>query len=144
MEAKLRGALDKVLACVAPFMVEPPSCILGADGDTSEECMGSHIQLEFVHYRSVDMKTHECITVEGYAYREVVAEIANALGIAAECHKFHHNSMYPYKCVTLFLVFSMLLFMLCWQYNAVVTQRLKMSELNVFDVLSDRTCHLSA
>jgi hypothetical protein len=98
MEGQLREALDSALSCIHHFIIKAPKCVLGADKDTSSECMAENAHLEFVHYRSVDMKTRECITVAGYAFREVVVQVANALDIPADCHTFHSNSVYLYRC----------------------------------------------
>ena len=95
---QLRSTLDDAIACIEPYISDALVCRLGVDGSANQTCYDANSELQFEDYSAVDMAARFCIAHQGYALRQSVIDVANALGVPATCHSFHKDSVYPFKC----------------------------------------------
>lgn len=94
----LKMALFRAIGCIIPHISGTSLTGMGFTGDVTDEYVEQLISVHYYRYYTVGMGTRECITKYGYAFIAKIVEIANELGIPAECSTFHKDSVYPYKC----------------------------------------------
>lgn len=96
--AALEMAFTAAAACIEPETTGTNDCKLGFTIDVTDGCVAEISSLTYTPYSNVTMETKSCITDKGYAFREAIIDVANELGIPADCHAFHATALYPYKC----------------------------------------------
>ena len=91
-------ALFRAIGCVIPHIRGTSLAGMGFTDNVTDAYVEQLTAIRYYPYFTVGLSTRECVTKYGYQFIEQIVEVANELGIPAECSTFHKDAVYPYKC----------------------------------------------
>ena len=121
---ELEATFRMAAACIEPHITGLNDCMLGFTTDVTTACVNELTALRYTPYSEVDIETRECITDMGYQFREAIIHAAQFFRVPAECHPFHHEAFFPFKCAptltlpTGFVLFYLLSSFVCFRVPA--------------------------